>query len=142
MLRAIAAALLALCVSLAGVADAEAAGKRQRAKKLEEVQTVFAAAIRWGDFEQAWQLVDPKVRAERPLSDLEFERFRQLQVTGYRDSGNVGGPDGGISRGVEIGVVNRHTQAERVVRWREQWRWDEEDKRWWAAGLPDFWAGQ
>jgi hypothetical protein len=40
-------------------------------------------------------------------------------------------------------VVNRHTQAERTVRFREQWRWDEEAKTWWTTGgLPDLWDGQ
>jgi hypothetical protein len=143
MLRVIAAAVLALLVLLAGIPGAEAAtSKRQKGKKLEETQIVFASSVRWGDFGQAWQLVDPKVRKEQPLSELEFERFRQVQVTGYREGPNVGLPDGSVGRMVEIGVVNRHTQAERVVRWREQWRWDEEAKRWWVSGMPDFWDGQ
>jgi hypothetical protein len=46
-------------------------------------------------------------------------------------------PDGRIAREVELGVVNRHTQAERVVRVREIWRYDEEAQRWWQTeGLP------
>ena len=43
----------------------------------------------------------------------------------------------------EIGVVNRHTQAERMLRYQERWRWDPKAKRWWQmAGLPDFWEGK
>ena len=46
-------------------------------------------------------------------------------------------------RDIQIGVINRHTQAERSVRYREQWRWDPEAKTWWVtSGLPDLWAGQ
>jgi hypothetical protein len=46
-------------------------------------------------------------------------------------------------RDVEIGVINRHTMAERVVRYRETWRWDEEGKAWWVTSpLPDLWDGQ
>jgi len=142
MLRVIAGAMLALLVLLAGGQEAGAVGKRQRAKKLEETQVLFASSVRWGDIEQAWQLVDPKVREQQPLSELQLERYRQVQVTGYREGPNAGLPDGRVGRMVEIGVVNRHTQAERVVRWRELWRWDEEARRWWASGLPDFWDGQ
>lgn len=40
-------------------------------------------------------------------------------------------------------VINRNTQAERLVRSIELWRWDAERKRWWlASGLPDLWQGQ
>ena len=46
-------------------------------------------------------------------------------------------------REIQIGVINRHTMAERTVRYTEQWRYDAEAGRWWlAGGLPDFWAGE
>ncbi|AKC86612.1 hypothetical protein [Pseudoxanthomonas suwonensis] len=122
-------------------APADAVGARQRSK-LEQVQSAFASAVRWSDFEAAWQLVDPAVRAEHPLTDLELERYRQLQVSSYREGGNGALDDGTVVRTVEIGVVNRHTQAERTVRYQERWRWDPQAKRWWqVAGLPDFWDG-
>jgi|HigsolmetaAR203D_1030402.scaffolds.fasta_scaffold01552_5 hypothetical protein len=128
-------ALLALLLAL----PAAAAGGRQRAK-LDEIQMAFAGAIRWGDFGGAWQLVDPEYRQAHPLTELEFERYRQLRVSSYREGPNARLPDGSVVREVEIGVVNRHTQAERVVRWRERWRWDAKARRWWqTAGLPDFW---
>ncbi|KAF1686978.1 hypothetical protein B1992_06270 [Pseudoxanthomonas broegbernensis] len=133
--------LLALVALLLAAPGAEALNARQRTK-LEQAQAVFASAVRWSDYEAAWQLVDPKVRTSEPLSDLELARYHQLQVTSYREGGNGSLPDGSVTREVEIGVVNRHTQAERRIRWREQWRWDAEGKRWWqTAGLPDFWEG-
>ena len=88
-------------------------------------------------------MVDPALRRDRPLSELELERYRQLQVTSYREGGNGAMDDGSVVRAVEIGVINRHTQAERSVRFKERWRWDPEAKRWWqVAGLPDFWDGK
>ncbi len=132
--------LLALSASLFVAADARAA--RQGAK-LDQVQAAWSSAIRWSDFEAAWQLVDPALRAEHPLTELELERYRQLQVSRYREGGNGELDDGTVVRTVEIGVVNRHTQAERTVRFQERWRWDKKDKRWWqVAGLPDFWEGK
>ena len=40
-------------------------------------------------------------------------------------------------------MVIRHTQAERTVRYREEWRWDEASKNWWlVSGMPDLWDGE
>ena len=48
-----------------------------------------------------------------------------------------------LERRIEMGVINRNTQAERTVLVTERWRWDPEAKRWWQMqGLPDLWQGQ
>jgi hypothetical protein len=135
--------LLLSAVLLPWTAPADAAtGMRQRAK-LDEVQAAWSSAVRWSEFEAAWQFVDPALRAEKPLTELELERYRQLQVSSYREGGNGELDDGTVVRTVEIGVVNRHTQSERTLRYQERWRWDAESKRWWqVGGLPDFWEGK
>ena len=128
----LATALLAACASPTG-------GKGD---KLFEAQNAYAGAVRWGDFEGAWSLVDPEYRREHPITPLQLARYGQVQVSGYRDVGSST-LDGAAVRDIEIGVVNRHTQAERSVRYRERWRWDEAQKRWWLQdGLPDFWDGE
>ncbi|KAF1693568.1 hypothetical protein [Pseudoxanthomonas koreensis] len=132
--------LAALSASLAVAPDAMA---QRRSVKLDQVQAAWSSSVRWSDFEAAWQLVDPEVRAGQPLTELELERYRQLQVSSYREGGNGELDDGTVVRTVEIGVVNRHTQAERTMRFQERWRWDKKSKRWWQmAGLPDFWEGK
>ncbi len=137
-LPAILLALLALLAAL----PADARGARQAAR-LEQAQAAFASAVRWSDYDTALQLVDPAWRAAHPVTGARLERYRQLRVSSYREGASAAMPDGTIVREVEVGAVNRHTQAERTVRWREQWRWDAEAGRWWqAAGLPDFWDGQ
>lgn len=109
---------------------------------LERAQYNYSAAIRWGDFEGAWNLVDPEYRGAHPLTDLEFERFKQIQVSSYRDRAAEVGPTT-AAREIEIGVINRHNMAERTLRYTEQWRYDPATKGWWiTGGLPDFWAGQ
>ncbi|MBD9480471.1 hypothetical protein IB225_15860 [Pseudoxanthomonas sp. PXM02] len=124
------------------LAPASAQGRLQRSK-LQQVQEAYAAAIRWGDFENAWQAVDPAYKAEHPMSELEFERYQQVQISGYRDVSTNGGPDGTVERAVELRVINKHTMAERTMRYRERWRWDPEAKRWWlVVGLPDLWNGE
>ena len=109
---------------------------------LDEVQYAYSAAIRWGDFEGAWSLVDPKVREEKPLTEVDFSRYKQVQISTYSDQGGSTLGNGEVVRDVEIGVVNRNTLAARTVRYRERWRYDEAAKTWWlVSGLPDLWQG-
>ena len=128
--------LLACClVLLAGCPKSASKGSA-----LDEIQYAYSAAIRWGDFEGAYNLVDPKLREEHPLTDVDFSRYKQVQISGYRDQGGSMTPDGEVTRDIEIGVINRNTLAERTVRYRERWRYDEEAQTWWlTSGLPDLW---
>ena len=115
-----------------------------RSTALEQAQYAWSAAIRWGDFEGAVNLIDPTLRASDPPTAVELERYKQVQISAYRDVGASSDLKQGTAvRDIELGVINRHTQAERSLRYREQWRWDPEAKTWWLiSGLPDLWAGQ
>ena len=125
--------LLALVLSACATA-----GKIDRNQALQQAQYAYSAAIRWGDFEGAWNMVDPKLRAAHPMTDLELERYKQLQVSGYHDIGAEVLADT-ATREIQIGVVNRNTLVERQVRYTEHWRYDAAAKTWWlAAGLPDL----
>ena len=114
------------------------AGKIDRNQALQQAQYAYSAAIRWGDFEGAWNMVDPKLRTAHPMTDLEFERYKQLQVSGYHDLGAEVTPDT-AAREIQIGVINRNTLVERQVRYTERWRYDAVGKTWWlTVGLPDL----
>ena len=129
-----------LAMGLLAVLVPAAAQSRLQRGKLQPMQDAYAAAIRWGDFETAWQLVDPAYQAEHPMTELEFERYQQVQISGYRDQGGMVAANGEVVRDIEIGVINRNTLAERSVRYRERWRYDEAAKTWWlTSGLPDLW---
>lgn len=128
---------------LAGALPAEAQSKRKQARLLEQTQSAYANAIRWGEFEEAWQLVDPAYREASPMTELAMERYQQVQVSGYADRTSQGAEDGTVVRNVDLRVINRHTMSERGLRYQETWRWDPEARRWWlAGGLPDFWDGE
>ncbi|TBR13991.1 MAG: hypothetical protein EPO46_01650 [Lysobacter sp.] len=116
----------------------------QSGDALQQAQYDWSAAIRWGDFEGAANLVDPDVRAKHASTAVELERYKQVQISSYRDLGSSSDAKAGTARrDIEIGVINRHTLAERIVRYRETWRWDAGARRWWVtSGLPDLWAGQ
>ena len=131
-----------LLACLAALLLASCAGTGKQTSELERAQYAWSAAIRWGDFEGAWNLVDPEYRKEHPVTDLQFERYRQVQVSHYRELSSRPGENEAV-REIEIGVINRHTMAERTHRYTERWRYDAESKSWWLRnGLPDFLAGE
>lgn len=134
------AILVALCALLL-VPGLSGCASTSQASALQQAQYAWSAAIRWGDFEGAWNLVDPAYRAAHPLTDIELARYEQVQISAYQDlAGSVS--ESAAQRQIEIGVVNRHTLAERRLRYTERWRWDPEAKAWWIVdGLPDLWAG-
>jgi hypothetical protein len=122
------------CLGLAAC-DATLGGTRTRT----DAMTEYGAAIRWNEFDTALNFLDPAQAAARPLTDLERERFKQLQVTGYEVKSARDTADGGIEQDVEIRVVNRNTQRERSIIDHQRWRWDAEAKRYLlTSGLPDF----
>lgn len=134
---------LGFCLSIlmiAALSGDALAGKKRGV--LEKNQYAYSAAIRWGDFEGAWSMVDPKTRKDKPMTDADFSRYEQIQVTSYRDLASMSGPDDSILREIQIEIVNRHTLNHRKVRYTEVWRYDAESKNWWVGGLPDFWQGQ
>lgn len=129
----VSALLLSACASMS-----------TRNNDLDQAQYDWSTAVRWGQFAGARNMVDPEVLKARPLSDLEMQRYSQVRISSYRDVGSTSDLEAGTaSRDVQIGVINVHTQAERVVGHRETWRYDAVAKRWWnTSGLPDLWDGQ
>jgi hypothetical protein len=123
--------LLAACASLG-----------PKVAALEQAQYDYSAAIRWGDFEGAWQMVEPEYRQKHPMSDVEFERYKQIQISSYRDLASQASEDKAI-REIQINIINKHNMTERGMRYTELWRYDAEGKHWWVTnGLPDLWQGE
>lgn len=105
----------------------------------DNMLTDYGAAIRWNEFEKAQDYIDPAIRQQQPMSGLETERLKQIQVTGYEVKTRDVAADGSIEQTVEIRVVNRNTQIERIVTDRQTWRRDTAGKQYWlVSGLPDF----
>lgn len=134
LLKRLSLVLMLACLGLTGCATLN-----DQSKALHRAQYDWSAAIRWGDFEGAWTLVDPEYREAHPLTDLESERYQQIRIAAYRDHA-ARATESTAQRQIEIGVINRHTLVRRSVRYTENWRWDAEQKRWWISdGLPDLW---
>ncbi|MBS0456804.1 MAG: hypothetical protein JSS44_05685 [Proteobacteria bacterium] len=128
-------------VALAGIVLALAAcgGIKPSQDRAQELTLYdFTSAMRWGDFNAAYDFVDPETKKDHPLTDLERERFKQVEVAGYEVVANVQGTDT-IDRKIKLDLVNRNTQIPRTVTYHEHWRWDPTLKHWWlSSGLPDI----
>jgi len=130
-----------LLLSLLGFVLVACGASPTKQNPLDKLLDSYAAAIRWSEFDEAVEFVEPKVRQAQPLSDLERERFKQIQVTSYEVKRKRVAPDGSIEQVVEIRLIGRNTQLERMVTDHQVWRWDEASKQFWlTSGLPDFTA--
>jgi hypothetical protein len=126
------------------VASLAACGASVGGMKKTDAMTEYGARVRWNAFDDAWTFVDPAVRLTRPLTDLERARFKQIEVTGYDLRSRNITPDGlQLDQDVEIRLINRNTQVERVITDHQHWTYDPPSKTWWlVSGLPDFTATQ
>ncbi len=98
----------------------------------------YSSDVRWGDFDAAYDFVDPKTKIDHPLSDVDRARFKQISVSAYDVVSRVDG-EGKVDQQVQLGIINRNTQIPRNVVFHEHWRWDAEKKKWWlVSGLPDI----
>lgn len=130
-------ALLALGASALLLGAGGCGETRGAARILDETAQLYTSSLRWGDPLATLDLVDPELRAAFAPSDLERERWRQVQVAGIRGGAPLlEAPDRATQR-IEMELINRNTQAVRSVEHVARWRYDPEAKRWWLeTGLP------
>lgn len=103
--------------------------------------TEYGAAIRWSQFDAAQAYIAPATLAANPMTDLEIERLKQIQVTGYDVKSHLVNEVGDLRQTVEIRLISKNTQVERIVTDHQTWAWDPVAKRLWlTSGLPDFTA--
>jgi hypothetical protein len=128
------AAVIALLLALSACGSMNAKRSPRDAMLYE-----YVSAIRWSDFDRAVGFVDPLTLAQDPVESIELERYKQFQVTGYEVRTGNEPVEGQYEQVVEIRMVNKHTQAEKMLVDRQTWRWDEEAGRWWlTSGLPNL----
>jgi len=99
----------------------------------------YAAALRWGDFQSAWNYVDPAVRAGHPLTAQQKALYNTVRVAEYDASGpTASGPDT-IEQTATIGLIVKASQRVYSVVDHQTWRWDAKAKHWWLeSGLPNI----
>ena len=128
-----------LLLSLFAVIMLTACSGARRDSKIELLLISYESTIRWGDFDSAWEVVDPKYREKNPQSSTDWERYKQIRVAGYRTDGPNAIDDNTVGQVVEVEVINVHTQVPRTIVDKQIWKWDEEAERWWlTTGLPDI----
>ena len=127
----------ALCCLLLACASSTTGSATDR----EFALTEYGAAIRWSQFDAAQGFIAPAALAANPMTDLEIERLKQIQVTGYEVKSHVMNETGEVRQTVEIRLISKNTQLERTVTDHQTWSWDPVAGRLWlTSGLPDFTA--
>lgn len=125
--------LLLVMVALAGCAGAV------RNESLRVRLYNYAAAVRWNEIDQAAAYVDPAIRAEKPFSAEQRERWKLVQVSRYFEGPRGVDAQGRVTQTVQIELIDRATQTVRTVVDRQIWRYDEPAETWWLeTGLPEL----
>lgn len=113
---------------------------REQDKLLDATLDQYAAAIRWGNIEDALGFLAPDGR--KPTA-FELERMAQLQIAGYREAPPVLLSPTEVEQVVQLEFVNRHTQESHSTVERMRWRYDATALRWWlTTGLPKLQASK
>ena len=106
-------------------------------KKLQASLKTYELAVRWNDFEAAAEALDPLTQQGELFSEQDEAYYKVFQITGYTTKSSSMTEDLVYTQRVELRIVDRDTQVERIKTDRQSWRYDAAAKRWWlTSGLP------
>ncbi|HEX5960046.1 MAG TPA: hypothetical protein VFY97_02220 [Rhodanobacteraceae bacterium] len=112
---------------------------RNRDKLRDQTLDGYAAALRWGDFESAWNYVDPAVRAAHPLTARQKALYDTVRVAEYDTPGPHATGEDTIAQTAQISLIVKSSQQVFDVLDHQRWRWDAQAGHWWLeSGLPDI----
>jgi uncharacterized lipoprotein len=104
-----------------------------------DMREEYGRAVRWSEWDLAWQFIDPTQRKSLVLPGEEQDRLKDVQVTAYNVRNAEPQPDGTIKQLVEVHYIDKATQIEKTARVNEVWRTDDNGEHWWlTTGLPEF----
>jgi hypothetical protein len=133
-------AMQRLLILLTAVLLLAACGGNQSTRERQEAMDMWSNCVRWcEEVDALLDFIHPQWLAENPIRELDIERLRQFRVTEYRIRQVLAEPDGmGVQRVARIRLYHVHTSRERVIDYREIWRYDSDLKAWLMhSGLPD-----
>jgi hypothetical protein len=109
--------------------------EKSKTETLEQYETI----VRWSQWDAAADFISPEYMVEHPISRLEMDRLRLFRVTSYTlRSAAVFDEGRTVMQTVEIKMFNSQQAVERTVLQEQEWRYNEERKRWLLhSGLPD-----
>ncbi len=114
--------------------------QKTKADALTAAMLAYGNAIRWDELESALSYIHPDYLKDNPITRIDLERFKQIRITRYYVTSSAPSANGqDIVESVQVRLINRHTQKEREITARNEWRYDDDDKRWWLySSLPDI----
>jgi len=99
----------------------------------------YETIIRWSQWDAAVDFIALEYQEEHPITRLEMDRLRLFRVTSYTVRSAAMFDEGLTAKqAVEIKMFNSQQAVERTIIDEQEWRWNEERKRWLLhSGLPD-----
>jgi len=109
--------------------------EKSKSEALKQYETI----IRWSQWDAAANFISLEYQEEHPITRLEMDRLRLFRVTAYTVRSTASFDEGlTVRQTVEIKMFNTAQAVERAVIDEQEWRYNEELKRWMLhSGLPD-----
>jgi hypothetical protein len=104
--------------------------------RLDKTLTLYASAIRWGDFQGATQFYSSPALYE----DVKFDRLKHIKVTGYDSKGMQPSNDGKqLRQTVEIRYYDTEVGSEHQIIDQQVWNYDVGKEMWLLSSkMPEF----
>lgn len=106
------------------------------ARALDLTLNDYSSGMRWNGLATQVQFMDPDVLREHPPSSEVLQRLREVRVARYFPQPPTVGMGGTATQLVEIELIDQTTQTVSSITQVLDWRWDEEDQRWWLMTPP------
>lgn len=131
--------LLPFCLLLLAVFLLPGCASSTQTKTLDAALSQYEKFIRWSEWEAAAGSIAPEYVVEHPITRLDMDRLKLFRVTGYTIRSTTPDSSGlAIRQVVEITLFNRTQAVERTLVDQQDWRYDEDLKRWMLhSSLPD-----
>ena len=127
--------LLSLAIFALTACDPPKSLKKSRGEAFKQYETI----IRWSQWDAAADFISLEYQEEHPITRLQMDRLRLFRVTQYNVR-STGVFDEGVTarQTVEIKMFNSTKGLEKTVIDEQEWRYNEDRKRWLLhSGLPD-----
>lgn len=128
-----------LCLLLLAAFLLPGCASSTQTKTLDTALSQYEKFVRWSEWDAAAGSIAPEYLAEHPITRLDMDRLKLFRVTGYTIRSTTPDSSGlAIRQVVEITLFNRTQAVERTLIDNQDWRYDEELKRWMLhSSLPD-----
>jgi len=109
-------------------------------ENFDNSMTTIEQLTRWNEFAGIVNMMDPEYLKDNPVSDLDIQRLKQFRTSSYTvTQKQMAADEKSYRQTVIVKMYSVHNPVEREIRWKQEWRFNDETNRWTMfSGLPNL----